>query len=102
MLSHCSTGALWGLVLDAAEVLTLDQLVQAIDDATAKRLLRPTLMSSVIKESHGRHGVKPLKAALLITRPRDILTRSELERRALKLIAKAHLPSPATPVARRT
>jgi very-short-patch-repair endonuclease len=81
-------------LLDLAEVLTLDQLVRAIDNATAQRHLRPTLMSSMIKQSHGRRGLKPLKQALLITRPEDVLTRSELERRALRLIEQAQLPRP--------
>jgi hypothetical protein len=81
-------------LLDLAEVLTLEQLVQAIDNATNARHLRPALMSSMIKESHGRRGLRPLKQALLITRPEDVLTRSELERRALRLIKRAGLPQP--------
>jgi hypothetical protein len=81
-------------LLDLAEVLTLDHLVRAIDNATNARHLRPTLMSSMIKESRGRRGLRPLKQALLITRPQDVLTRSELERRALKLIKRAGLPQP--------
>jgi hypothetical protein len=81
-------------LLDLAEVMTLVQLVAAIDQATAGRHLRPGLMSSMIKESRGRRGLKPLKHALLITRPQDVLTRSELERRALKLLAKAGIPRP--------
>ncbi len=81
-------------LLDLAEVLTLNELVQTIDNATAKRHLRPTLMSSMIKQSRGRRGLKPLKQALLITRPEDVLTRSELERRALRLITRAGLPRP--------
>jgi very-short-patch-repair endonuclease len=51
-------------------------------------------MSSMIKQATGRRGLKPLKAALLITRPQDVLTRSELERRALRLIAASRLPRP--------
>jgi hypothetical protein len=81
-------------LLDLAEVLTIEQLVQAIDNATAKRHLRPRLMSSMMRQSRGRRGLKPLKQALLITRPQDVLTRSELERRALRLIARAGLPRP--------
>jgi hypothetical protein len=81
-------------LLDLAETLTLTQLVEAIDQATARGHLRPKLISSMIKMSRGRRGLKTLKEALLITRPQDILTRSELERRALKLFAKANLPKP--------
>lgn len=79
-------------LLDLAEVITLAELVKCID-RTGNRL-RPNLMSSMINENHGRHGLKPLREALLITRPQDVLTRSELERRALALIAAAGLPAP--------
>jgi hypothetical protein len=41
-----------------------------------------------------RITLKPLRQALLITRPQDVLTRSELERRALRLIAAAGQPEP--------
>jgi hypothetical protein len=81
-------------LLDLAEVLTVDELVSAIDKATNSRRLGRTTMSSVIKASPGRRGLKPLRRALLITRPQDVLTRSELERRALRLIAQAGLPAP--------
>jgi hypothetical protein len=79
-------------LLDVAEVVTVPELVACID-RTGNRL-RPGLMSSMINEHRGRRGLKPLRAALLITRPQDILTRSELERRALSLIAAADLPAP--------
>jgi very-short-patch-repair endonuclease len=81
-------------LLDLAEVLTLEQLVRSIDNATNNRHLRPQLMSSMIMESRGRRGLKPLRQALLITRPQDVLTRSELERRALRLIQRTGLPQP--------
>jgi len=81
-------------LLDLAEVLTLDQLVKAIDNATNSRRLGRTTMPSVIKQARGRRGLKPLKQALLITRPQDVLTRSELERRALRLIKNAGLEPP--------
>jgi very-short-patch-repair endonuclease len=81
-------------LLDLAEVLTVEQLVAAIDQATANRQLHASLMSSVIKASRGRRGLKPLRAALLRTRPQDVLTRSELERRARRLVATAGLPAP--------
>jgi hypothetical protein len=79
-------------LLDLAEVVDVPTLVACID-RTGNRL-RPGLMSSMINEHRGRRGLKPLRQALLITRPQDILTRSELERRALALIAAADLPAP--------
>jgi very-short-patch-repair endonuclease len=79
-------------LLDLAEVVTVPELVACID-RTGNRL-RPGLMSSMINEHRGRRGLKPLRQALLITRPQEVLTRSELERRALQLIAAAGLPEP--------
>jgi hypothetical protein len=81
-------------LLDLAEVLPLDQLVEAIDRATALRHLRPRLMSSMMRRSPGRRGLKPLRQALMVTRPQDVLTRSELERRAIGLLATTNLPRP--------
>jgi hypothetical protein len=81
-------------LLDLAEVLALEQLVSAIDHATNTRRLGRGTMPAVIKAAKGRRGLKPLKQALLITRPQDVLTRSELERRALNLVATAGLPAP--------
>jgi len=81
-------------LLDLAEVLPQAELVRAIDQATNTRRLGRTTMPSVIKQAPGRRGLKPLKAALLITRPQDVLTRSELERRALELVHSADLTPP--------
>jgi len=79
-------------LLDLAEVLTLSALVQCID--RTGNHLRPDDLSSMINDHHGRHGLKPLREALMRTRPQDVLTRSELERRALKLVATTGLPEP--------
>jgi very-short-patch-repair endonuclease len=79
-------------LLDLAEVLSVDALVRCIDRTGNQ--LRPDHLSSMINEHHGRHGLRPLKEALLRTRPQDILTRSELERRALALIEDANLDHP--------
>jgi len=88
VLSHRSAAALWGIGRDAdlAETTTVEELVKIIDNATNARRLGRTTMPSVIKGAKGRRGLKPLKTALLRTRPEDVLTRSELERRALRVI----------------
>jgi very-short-patch-repair endonuclease len=75
-------------LLDLAEVMSLAELVRCIDNATNARRLGRTTMSSVIKGAMGRRGAKGLKEALLITRPQDVLTRSELERRARRLVGR--------------
>ena len=84
--------ALARTLLDLAEVLSIGELAQCID-RTGNRL-RPELIPSMIIDHRGRHGLKPLRQALLITRPQHVLTRSELERRGLKLIEAAQLPEP--------
>jgi very-short-patch-repair endonuclease len=73
-------------LLDLAEIVTLDELVRTIDNATNARQLGRNTMSAVISAAKGRRGAKPLRQALLITRPEDVLTRSELERRALRVV----------------
>jgi very-short-patch-repair endonuclease len=75
-------------LLDLAETLSVKQLVSVIDNATNARRLGRTTMSSVIKGATGRRGAKRLRQALLITRPQDVLTRSELERRARRLVGR--------------
>ena len=73
-------------LLDLAETTTVEELVKIIDNATNARRLGRTTMPSVINGAPGRRGLKTLRAALLRTRPEDVLTRSELERRALRAI----------------
>jgi hypothetical protein len=79
-------------LLDLAEVIPVAALVACID-RTGNRL-PPGLMAAMTSSHRGRRGLKPLRAALLITRPQDVLTRSELERRALALIEAAGLEPP--------
>jgi very-short-patch-repair endonuclease len=81
-------------LLDIAEQMTQNELVRAIDTATNTRRIGPTTMPSVINAATGRRGARTLKQALLITRPQDVLTRSELERRALRLIRRAGIEPP--------
>lgn len=81
-------------LLDLAETLTPAELVACIDKATNARRLGRTTMPSVIEKAPGRRGLKPLRRALLTTRPQDVLTRSELERRALRLVRRAGLDAP--------
>jgi very-short-patch-repair endonuclease len=79
-------------LLDLAETLTLEELVKAID--RCGRRFDKRAMQHLLVRANGRRGAKRFRQALLITRPQDVLTRSELERRALKLLAKAKLPTP--------
>ncbi len=81
-------------LLDLAEVLPVREVVAAIDRATARRLFAADAVRATMARATGRRGLRTLRAALLVTRPQDVLTRSELERRALRLIRDARLPRP--------
>jgi hypothetical protein len=88
IFDHIPVTSVGRTLLDLAEILTVEQLVPVIDNATNARRLARTTMPSVISAARGRRGLKTLKEALLLTRPEDILTRSELERRALRLVGR--------------
>ncbi|HEY8582537.1 MAG TPA: type IV toxin-antitoxin system AbiEi family antitoxin domain-containing protein [Capillimicrobium sp.] len=81
-------------MLDLAEQISLRELVDALDRAEALRQYRPDEMADVLARARGRRGQRPLRRALLITRPQEVLTRSRLERRALKLVRVHRLPRP--------
>jgi very-short-patch-repair endonuclease len=81
-------------LLDLAEVLPTTQLVAVLDRCEARRLHHPKAVADVMARATGRRGLRGLRRALLIARPQDVLTRSELERRALRMIARHGLPRP--------
>lgn len=82
------------MVLDLAEQISLRELVEVMDQCEARRLYRPLAVADVIRRSPGRRGLRTLRRAQRITRPQDVLTRSRLERRALRLVAAHNLPRP--------
>ena len=70
------------------------ELERAVEQAFALRLLGRTRVADALSRADGRRGVRELRrmlARLLHDLP---LTRSELERRFLKLVAAAGLPAP--------
>jgi very-short-patch-repair endonuclease len=82
------------MVLDLAEQLAVEALVDVIDRCESKRLYQPDAVADVVARSPGRRGLGTLRRAQLIARPQDVLTRSELERRALRLVAERDLQRP--------
>ncbi|HEU4658061.1 MAG TPA: type IV toxin-antitoxin system AbiEi family antitoxin domain-containing protein [Capillimicrobium sp.] len=82
------------MLLDLAEELTVGELVEVLDRCEAARLHRPRAVADVMARARGRRGLRRLREALLVARPQDFLTRSRLERRALRLIADHGLPRP--------
>lgn len=81
-------------LIDLGELLTVDELVAVLDRAEARRLHHPRGVARAMAAATGRRGVAPLRRALLFARPQDVLTRSELERRALRMVARHRLPRP--------
>ena len=79
-------------LLDLAEVLTTEELEHAIGQAEFRKLIRPRALKRVIDDSHGRRGLKPLKAIIGDGTP--LPTASTLERRFLELLKDAELPAP--------
>ena len=82
-------------LLDLAEVVPRRRLDKSIEEADRRSLLDLAALDALIARSHGRHGLKPLAAALAAYRPEPAFTREELERRFLALCREAGLPPPA-------
>jgi hypothetical protein len=81
-------------LLDLAEVAPA-HLPRAIERLEELRLFDLRAIEATMARSPGRRGLQPLNAALELHRP-GIVTRSELERMALALVADAGLPAPVT------
>jgi very-short-patch-repair endonuclease len=83
-------------LLDYAEVAaTRDDLDRALEAAHRQRRLHTPDLEAMLARAMGRHGLNPLKAALQRLDPLKAMTRSELERRAIKLLQHHALPRPA-------
>ncbi len=80
-------------ILDLAALVSGDVLEQLVVEADIRRLASVNELRAVIDHSPGRAGTKRL-ATLLDRGAWQGLTRSEAERRALALVARARLPSP--------
>ena len=70
------------------------QLERAVEEAFVKKLIGRTRMREALDRGSGRAGTAELRRLLAGLLPQLPLTRSELERRFLKLIAGADLPQP--------
>ena len=82
-------------LLDLAEVLPLRQLHRAYEAAERLRVLDLRAVADVFRRSHGRHGLRRLRALLEECRLPEPATRSDLEARFLDLCHEAGLPRPA-------
>lgn len=81
-------------LLDLAEVAPAPQLERAVEEAQRLRLLDLAAIQGVCERSHGRHGLRALRAVLADARE-PLPVRSELERRFARLCEEADLPPPA-------
>ena len=81
-------------LLDLAEVVDRRGLERAVDRAEQMRLLDTTAIADVLARSPGRHGARPLRTILAGFDPERARTRSELERRFLRLCDRAGVPRP--------
>ena len=82
-------------LLDLAEVVSSDRLARAVENADRLRLLDLRAADELCSRSRGRHGLKPLRAALSDYAPLYTETRSELERRFLAVCRHAGLARPS-------
>ena len=70
------------------------ELERAVEEAFVNKLIGRTRMHEALDRSRGRAGTPALRRLLAGLLPELPFTRSELERRFLKLIASANLPMP--------
>jgi predicted transcriptional regulator of viral defense system len=82
-------------LLDLAEVLPLQKLRLAIDEADRRSLFRPNHVRELLQRSPGRRGLKPL-SLLLSDLEAEPLLRSDLEATFKKFCADHALPEPVT------
>jgi Protein of unknown function (DUF559) len=83
-------------LLDLAEVVREDGLVRAVEQAEQMRLFDLRTVEELIGRSRGRRGTSSLRSVLSVYHDQPQVTRSELERRFLRLCGDAGLPTPAT------
>jgi very-short-patch-repair endonuclease len=83
-------------LLDYAEIASRQQLRHAIDAGLRQEVLDQWKFDALFERSHGRHGLKPLRAVLDEIKGPAPWTDSELERAMLALIRQAGLPEPLT------
>jgi very-short-patch-repair endonuclease len=81
-------------LLDLADAVDRSGLERALEQAEILRLVDLASLQDVLARADGRHGAPMLRAVLADHDPGSALTRSELERRFLKLCRDAALPSP--------
>jgi very-short-patch-repair endonuclease len=86
-------------LLDLAAVVPVWELRKTISEAEVLRILEQATVRALIKRSRGRRGVARLRVVLDEIHPETKRTRSEMERRFLRMCERARLPCPEVNVA---
>ncbi len=81
-------------LLDLAAAIPIWELKRAISEAEVLRILDHAAARDLIRRNRGRRGVARLRMLLDEIEPETKRTRSELERRFLRLCVRAKLPRP--------
>jgi very-short-patch-repair endonuclease/predicted transcriptional regulator of viral defense system len=81
-------------LLDLAEAVSLRQLERAVEEAERLQLLDLNALEDACRRNRGRRGLKQLRAVIETAAPPPN-TRSELERRFIRICRESGLPSPA-------
>jgi very-short-patch-repair endonuclease len=81
-------------LIDLAGLVSAPRLERAVEQAFALRLLGGTRMREALDRAGGRRGLGTLRELLSSLLDELALTRSELERRFLRLVRSAGLPMP--------
>jgi very-short-patch-repair endonuclease len=81
-------------LLDLAGVVPIWELRKALAEAEVLRILDRNAMRLLVKRSRGRRGVARLRALLDEIDPKVKWTRSEMERKFLRVCSRAGLPRP--------
>jgi very-short-patch-repair endonuclease len=80
-------------LLDLAEVVPMNQVKRAINEADYQRLIDLKAVNDVLSRSQGRRGRKPLTAVLTAVVPGE-RTRSDLEEAFLAFCEERNIPRP--------
>ena len=81
-------------LLDFAAVASLREIREVVGEAEVRRLLNQAEVRRLIKANRGRRGVARLRMLLDELHPQTKRTRSEMERRFLRMCTRAGLPPP--------
>jgi len=81
-------------LLDCAEVLPLRQVVRMIEEAERRQIFDLGAVERLLARSHGRHGVKPLRAAMAEIHGEPTRVNSDWERDLIDFCDDHDIPRP--------